>query len=360
MIPIKISLDISSYLMYHYLLNVSYFKKRKVSIMEQKTTFCQTCNDEVIIELENTTFECDFKGDHYIYEGIEPNTPCGHVISDKEIQEYNRKALHDTYREHNHIIELKKIRELPEKYDIGKRPLSHLLQWGELTFTRYFDGDIPSKAYSDVLVQIYNHPEKYLHILEQNKDFISNKTYEKSKTAVLPLLKETSKITEAYQYIFLHCEDISPLSAQKILYYAQGFFSAFFEQPFLEEVCFAGEQGPIYLDLSQLPPPSPKNTEEKRLLLSESPPFTVNETLVLDCVISHFGCFSGKFLTYTTQHEPPWYTARSGMPKGSTDLPPMPWKKIQSYFLKILEQENMINPLDLKRYPQKLYHTISP
>lgn len=42
------------------------------------------------------------------------------------------------------------------KYNTGKRPLSLLLGWGAVTITRYLDGDIPTKSYSDKLKLILN------------------------------------------------------------------------------------------------------------------------------------------------------------------------------------------------------------
>jgi len=64
---------------------------------------------------------------------------------------------------------LEKILEIPQKYNIGKRPISLLLGWGEMTFTRYCDGDMPTKQYSDVLQRIYDDPAFYLSLLEENK-----------------------------------------------------------------------------------------------------------------------------------------------------------------------------------------------
>ena len=51
------------------------------------------------------------------------------------------------------IIENKKVfsKDILRKYKIGKKPLSKLLGWGEVTITRYINGDIPSKLYSDEL-----------------------------------------------------------------------------------------------------------------------------------------------------------------------------------------------------------------
>lgn len=85
---------------------------------------------------------------------------------------------------------LMKILSIPKKYAIGKRPLSLLLGWGEQTFTRYCNGDMPSKQYSDILRRLYNEPTYYNELLQNNKDRMkSNSSYEKSNIAVLFLLK---------------------------------------------------------------------------------------------------------------------------------------------------------------------------
>ncbi len=75
---------------------------------------------------------------------------CKAEIYIPEIDDFNLKALYDTYRKENNIISLEKIIEIPKLYDIGKRPLSLLLGWGEQTFTRYLaPADI--KLYSDMM-----------------------------------------------------------------------------------------------------------------------------------------------------------------------------------------------------------------
>jgi hypothetical protein len=78
--------------------------------------------------------------------------------------------LYDVYRQNNGIISLEKILEIPRKYNIGKRPLSLLLGWGEMTFSKYCEGDMPTKQYSNILLKIYDDPAYYKELLEKNKD----------------------------------------------------------------------------------------------------------------------------------------------------------------------------------------------
>ncbi len=164
------------------------------------------------------------------------------------------QALYDIYREKNGIIPLPLILAIPDKYAIGKRPLSLLLGWGEQTFSRYCAGDIPTKQYSEILFRIYNEPAYYAKLLEAGKGKLKSQlSYEKSKKAVDALLGmdncKDSKINVAVKYLLSLCEDITPLALQKALYYIQGFYYAFYSNFLFSENCEAWVHGPVYRDV---------------------------------------------------------------------------------------------------------------
>jgi hypothetical protein len=48
-----------------------------------------------------------------------------------------------------------------------------LLGWGEITLSRYVDGNIPSKHYSNTLRRILENPDEMEEILENKKDRIT-------------------------------------------------------------------------------------------------------------------------------------------------------------------------------------------
>ena len=80
------------------------------------------------------------------------------------------------------------ISNLLEKYNIGKKPFSLLLGWGETTIIRYLDGESePSEKYFSILNELKD-PEKYLSLLNVNKNNISKVAYIKSLNAVNELL----------------------------------------------------------------------------------------------------------------------------------------------------------------------------
>lgn len=316
--------------------------------MDNKIKFCKTCNDEVKIELGNTTLKGEVKGDCYLYKGIEPSTECGHFIPDEEIDKHNLKILHDTYRDKNDLISLEKIRELPTKYDIGKRPLSNLLQWGELTFTRYFNGDIPSKAYSEILKDIYNNPQKFLDILETNQEHISHKTYEKSKNATENLLQNTSKINDITDYIIYQSEDITPQAVQKLLYYSLGFHFAFFETILFEDDCIASKTGVVYPNILK------KINNNKYQNLDKSV-LTLKEKTVIDNVIKYFGCYSGNILNNFSTKELPYLKAKGDLLYNDNTQPIIEKEDIFDYFVTIKSKYQMISISEIKKYSNDMF-----
>lgn len=196
--------------------------------MKSKETFCEHCRKDVLYSEKYETMSAELKGENYNYNGkIAICNECGNEVYVSEVNDYNLKQLYNEFRKQHNIISLKKIMEIPEKYNIGKRPLSLLLGWGEQTFSRYYDGDMPTNQYSAILEKIYNEPKYYLSILESNKDKLKSQlTYEKSKLATQTLLgthqvSETAKIDIVANYLLNKCEDITPLALQKLLYYVQ-------------------------------------------------------------------------------------------------------------------------------------------
>ena len=158
--------------------------------MNTKKVFCEECRNDVSYIEKTIPMVGTIRDKEYSYIGREAYcADCGSQVFVPEITDANLRTLNDVYRQAKWIISLDQIREIPEKYDIGKRPLSLLLGWGEQTFSRYYDGDMPTKQYSDILTRIYNEPQFYSELLELNKGNLkSTLAYEKSHRAVTALL----------------------------------------------------------------------------------------------------------------------------------------------------------------------------
>lgn len=110
---------------------------------------------------------------------------------------------------------------LMQRYEIGKKPLSRLLGWGETTVMRYLDGVEPNREFAKRIEELAENPWYYQRELEQNKDRITDTAYRKTRKAVYREIF-CDRSTEAMQYVVeLANGDIAPYRVMTVLYYAQ-------------------------------------------------------------------------------------------------------------------------------------------
>lgn len=331
--------------------------------MNMKTTFCEDCRKDVSYFERDETITSELKGVKYTYHGKKAvSGDCSHEVFSHDVNDYNLKQLYDEFRRQHNIISLAKILEIPQKYNIGKRPLSLLLGWGEQTFSRYCDGDMPTQQYSGALQKIYDDPAYYLEILEDKKEAIKPLAYEKSKEATLKLLgnyptSSTHKIDDVVDYLLCRCEDITPLALQKLLYYVQGFYYAFMDQFVFEENCEAWIHGPVFRKVYD----QYKEYRFDPIQCSKAADFesiTVYEKAVIDSVIKYLSCYSGKTLEAFTHAENPWLFTRGDLPATVAADRIIEKKLIGDYFKAVKENNKMLTPSDIGLYSDKMFHQI--
>ncbi len=323
-----------------------------------KTVFCAECRKDVNFVTKETEFKRTLKDNEYSFIGLEAYcAECGSPIYVSEIEDNNLSLLYDAYRKANDIISLDEILSIPKKYAIGKRPLSLLLGWGEQTFTRYCNGDMPSKQYSDILRRLYNEPIYYNELLQNNKDRMkSNSSYEKSNIAVKNLIgiPENSKIENVIGYLLYKCEDVTPLALQKLLYYVQGFFYAFNNVFIFEDDCEAWVRGPVYRKVYHKYSDYKYDTIDSADSFDETI-FSVAEKAVIDSIVDNFSCYSGKVLERFTHSEQPWIETRSDLPVFAQSDRVISKKLIADYFVAVRQKYEMLNPDDIENYSKKLF-----
>ena len=328
--------------------------------MNEKMTFCEACRKDVAYYTDNAAMKGTLKGEEYSYTGKKAIcTECNAEVYVAELEDENLKALYDAYRQKNGIISLEKILEIPQKYNIGKRPFSLLLNWGEMTFSRYCEGDMPTKQYSDTLQRIYNEPDFYLSLLEENKGNLKSLTaYEKSKRSTLELLggeKPTaSKVDEVIGYLLFQCEDITPLALQKALYYVQGLYYAFMGSYLFVEDCEAWVHGPVYREIYNRYSGYHFDPIESYDEFDVSK-FTDSEKAVIDNVIQYCCCYSGKILERFTHSEMPWIKTRGNLPAHAHSNRIINKEVIGEYFVAVKQKYDMLVPNDIENYTQVMF-----
>ena len=329
----------------------------------ENTAFCETCRNDVNYNITEKEMTDTLKGTTCSYTGKEARCmECGSLVFVPGINDGNLKNLYDAYRRENDIVPLEIIRAIPTKYCIGKRPLSLLLGWGEQTFSRYCDGDIPSKQYSDILYRIYHEPAFYANLLEAGRENLrSLTTYEKSRKAVCRLSdpdnRKDSGIHTVIRYLLGQCGDITPLALQKALYYIQGFYYAFYQTYLFPDNCEAWVHGPVYRDIYykyrgyRFDPITPADFFEPSAL-------TVSEKAVIDSVIRYLCCYSGKILEQFTHNETPWLDARGDLPVSAPSGRIISRDSIGEYFTAVKARYNMVAPSDIRTYARDMFQYI--
>lgn len=328
--------------------------------MNEKRTFCEACRKDVAYSTEGISMKGVLKGEQYSYPGRKVVcAECGAEVYVAANEDDNLKELYNVYRQSHGIISLENILEIPQKYNIGKRPLSLLLGWGEMTVTRYCDGDMPTKQYSDVLQKIYEEPGYYLSLLEENKGNLkSQSAYEKSKRVTLELLSGqkimASKVDEVIGYLLFQCEDITPLALQKALYYIQGFHYAFMNSFLFAEDCEAWVHGPVYREIYNRYSGYRFDPIESNGEFDVSV-FTESEKAIIDSVIQNLCCYSGKMLERFTHSEMPWLKTRGNLPADAHSTCIISKDCIGEYFSAVKQKYNMLTPNDFENYTRVIF-----
>ena len=130
-------------------------------------TYCVVCNKNVdtIVQYKTRNFKDDVMDVEYESK-IAICPECGEELFIDEISKYNQKMIKQKYQEKYEIITQDEIKQIMTKYNIGKRPLSLLLGFGEITITRYLSGYLPTPKNSQNLKKILNSPSDYYSILQ--------------------------------------------------------------------------------------------------------------------------------------------------------------------------------------------------
>ena len=159
---------------------------------------------------------------------------CGEEIFIPELHDKNLQKIDNAYREKAGIIKVSEIKNIVEQYNTGKRPLSLLLGWGETTLTRYLDGDIPSKNYSNTLKKVKDDYQYMKHLAQKNKEKVTDKAFNDLINAINNLqqneIKTEKKIDSVIKYLLKELGEVTPLALQKLLYYGQGFYKTFYNE----------------------------------------------------------------------------------------------------------------------------------
>lgn len=238
--------------------------------------------------------------------------------------------------------------------DIEKRPLSKLLGFGELTITRYLDGQLPSVKYSNILFQVLRDEQKMKQYVESNSKEVSVVAVNKVKRAIEKCETEKKYNNSAEKialYIISSGREITNLLLQKILYYVKAISKIFEGESFILEPCEAWKFGPVFPSVYEKYREFGK--QEIKLNLSKdyiSELLSEEEKTVTDFVMNTFGIYNAWFLKDLTHLEEPWIVARKGLAEDDASRNQMDEEIISNYFAKMNQMYDLKTAVGVEVY----------
>lgn len=322
--------------------------------------FCAECRQQSQCEFKKVVRKYNIKDKEYDMEvTVAFCKSCGEEINVPGIVDIRVKEIDEQYREIENIISVSDIQTLMEVYNIGKAPLSLAFGFGEITITRYLNGQVPSKEYSDVMKAALESPQYMIGLLKKNADRIGETAFNKSLKAaeeLAELLCVSEKLLSTISYIFEKAVEVTPLALQKILYFIQGIYMVVCGKPLYEEDCLAWIHGPVYESVYEMFKTFKYNPIDDRRFVMFKNRFrelSEGEKEVIDLIINSFGIYSGKALEAITHNEEPWQRAREGYLPDQPSNVVIEKSAIKEYFARVAEEFDIRTVDGIKGYINK-------
>ncbi len=251
------------------------------------------------------------------------------------------------------IISREEILQILEKYNIGRKPLSVLLGWGQTTILRYLNGIIPTPEYSKELFHVLHDPSYYLELLTGGKDRITELAFRKSLQAVHGILIG-SRLSLIAQYIINRADgDITALRVQAILYYSQCFSLALYDRTLFEDECCL--HASVFI-----PYPSIYDTMREhgcKVLELSSDAIHEEDRILIDQIYNSLEWYGPEAIRIVTSFERSALQAKLKRSKkkstGRDIVGTIPQTMLQTYFSATLAGYNISKPREINSYFNK-------
>ena len=238
------------------------------------------------------------------------------MATDIDYNSRKSKIKIEAYKRQIGLIDLNEISEIIEKYDIGKETLADIAGFGKVTIKRYYDGFIPSREYSDILIRILNEEHYFMGLVEENKEKLKDVAYRKIISRYERLAEiSSSKIDQVANYIITHVGEVTPLALEKLLSFSNGVNYALNGSQLIFEESQAWAHGPVYPQMYNkykrcgYKPIDDGIYSTHGCMLSK---LTEEEINAIDLVINTFGLYSPKTLEKISHSQEPWKEKRIG------------------------------------------------
>lgn len=331
-----------------------------------RSEFCIECRRKTMYVLRKRNVSRTIRDKEYSFEiTVAVCEKCGAEMSIPGLIDKNVSEIDEQYRSAEGLVSIDDIERLMKIYKIGKAPLSLALGFGEVTVSRYLEGQVPSKEYSDVIRSALSSPAFMKRKIKENRAKMTDAAYRKALNAAESmenLFSVSDKMLRVIAYIFTELGEVTPLMLQKLLYFIQGVYLALYGRPFWEEDCRAWLHGPVYPEVYDMFRDFKYNpSDDARFALLEENEYilTDEEMQVIDLVLSTFGMYGGKALEKITNNEEPWQEAQKGYGESIPSGKIMPKDRIMTYYVLINQRYGISTEDGLQTYIRDMLETAS-
>lgn len=319
--------------------------------------FCIECRKETEYLLQKKDIIKTIRDKDYTFSiTVAVCAECGEEMSIPGLIDKNVQEIDEQYRAVEGLVSIEDIERLMKIYKIGKAPLSLAIGFGEVTISRYLEGQVPSKEYSEIVKAAMASPAYMKQKLIENRDKLTDAAYKKAMAAadsIESLFSVSDKILRVIAYVFEKLEEVTPLMLQKLLYFIQGVYSALYGKPIFVEDCRAWIHGPVYPEVYELFRDfkyNPIDDARFALLERNEDALTDDEKKVIDLVVNTFGMYAGKVLEKITHNEDPWMEARKGYEDSIPSSELLPKDRIMKYYIAVNRRYGIDTETGLRTY----------
>lgn len=329
---------------------------------ERRKEFCTICRKETCYTLKKVKISQTIRDKEYEFEiTTAVCSECGEEMSIPGLIDLNTQEIDAQYRKAEKILTIPDIEALMKLYCIGKEPLSLALGFGAVTVSRYLEGQVPSKEYSDIMQHALTSPSFMKKLLDKNREKLRETAYKKAYSAATQAEFLYTPISPSLKavivQIFDSLHEVTPLALQKLLYYIQSIHLAVYNTPLFDVPCEAWVHGPVYRNVYILFKDfkfSPIEDYRFAPLKDETEQLSAESFALVDRVIQTFGIYSAKTLEQITHKEDPWLLAREGILPDQPSDSVISLSSMKTYFKKVGKTFD-INTLEgLKQYIQSM------
>ena len=305
----------------------------------QEFAYCNECEDLVRYDMCESDITEQYRGEKVDFRFCIGKCECcgNEVAVDIEYNERRSEAKIKAYKKKMGIIDNAEIAEILRKYDVGKESLAEIVGFGKVTIKRYFEGFLPAKEYSDLLIRTLNDEAFFMSMVEKNKNRLKEVTYKKILERYERLVEiRDSKIRQIANYLIISLGEVTPLALEKLLAFCNGVNYALNGKQLIFNESQAWAHGPVYPCIYNEYKKYGYKPIDNGIYSTHgwmTSKLSKEEIRTIDMVVRTFGLYSPKTLEMISHSQKPWIEKRFGYGPDEAGQEVIDEKSVADYYI---------------------------